>query len=81
MLDALTCVLPPGYGLLACSLASVLFGVVKGSKTVPIRLRATIPSRIANLLDQEKFITGKSKEQVTAEALELYFEQRRRKEP
>ena len=58
-------------------LTLTIFGEVSECRTVPIRLRGDVPHYIAHMLDQEKFITGKNKEQVMAEALQLYYEHRK----
>lgn len=65
-------------GVLLLSVFSIsLFGEVQ-VKTIAIRLRGEVPEQIYHLLNQEKFIGGKSKQQVMSEALALYFDQKRR---
>lgn len=67
-----------GGAVIFSLLTLTIFGEVSDCRTVPIRLRGDIPDYIANMLDQEKFITGKNKQQVMAEALQLYYERRKR---
>jgi hypothetical protein len=67
-----------GGAVIFSLLTLTIFGEVSDCRTVPIRLRSDIPDYIANMLDQEKFITGKNKQQVMAEALQLYYERRKR---
>ena len=67
-----------GGAVIFSMLTLTIFGEVTACRTVPIRLRSEVPDYIVHMLDQEKLITGKDKQQVMAEALELYYEQRRR---